>query len=225
MEKENMVFSATSTLPNPPSEAAWTSRIEHASYPQSLLMRGYDSMLQKEADEPVKIAPESEMVRPKNPNRNIGVTDKETNNHDSHENSQRARNVDDESFRNNLHDKDHGYWLIVSYRKCQSEPKNERKSFGREGVMITPSALEEPLPTIMESPSLMGMLGISRVFTRKGHESEKVSCDVNDTRLVGEAGRSKLTAKNKVKGSNNIHRPGYIGAGMYSMMPVRMGPE
>ncbi|XP_019460046.1 PREDICTED: uncharacterized protein LOC109359804 [Lupinus angustifolius] len=51
---------------------------------------------------------------------------------------------------------------------------------------------------------------------------EKLVCDVNDVELVGEAVRSKNPPKNKAKGSKNKHRPRYIGAGMYTMMLVRM---
>ncbi|CAL0331128.1 unnamed protein product [Lupinus luteus] len=148
-----------------------------------------EGMLQKETDEPVKIAPESEMARPENPNRNIGVSDKEINNHDSPENSQRARNVDDERFRDNLHDKDHRDWLIDVHQK---RPCNEEPSSGHEDTNLIVK------------------------------EGEKILCDVNDSGLVGEVSRRKLTTKNKANGSNNIHHPRYIGIGMYFMMPVRM---
>ncbi|CAL0327881.1 unnamed protein product [Lupinus luteus] len=192
---------------------------------------GYDSLLQKETDEHVKIAPESKMV---------GVIDKETNNHDSTENFQRVRNVDDDSFRDNLHDKDHGDWLIVSRRKRQSKPKTDRKSFGHD-----PRGYDNPFTTrgaFSHNQGKSGSYGHARdkqeVHQKRPHnedpssghegtnlivkEGKKLSSDVDDTGLVEEASRSKFTAKNKAKGSNNIHRPGSIGFGMYSMMPVRM---
>ncbi|CAL0306241.1 unnamed protein product [Lupinus luteus] len=160
------------------------------------------------------------MARPENPNRNIGVTNKETNNHDSPENSQKARNVDEESLCDNLHDKDHrnwGYDNPFSTRGAFVHNHGKSKFVGhardKHGVHQKRPCNEET--SGHEATNLIVK------------EGDKLFCDLNvyDTGLVGEAGHSKLTTKNNANGSNNIHCPGYIRAGMNSMILVRMGSD